>query len=302
MFEILIPTFTFLSILSLGIAVVAMQQMKRQAMRDRLIKLNGHVLPKKPSGVGAGLQHAMRDLGARISGGAGSHNLQQQMVRAGFHGAAAASIYMGIKILLLLLGGLGIGIAILPLHLGVPLKAALIVMVAGLLFFLPNAILAARRRKRSIEVRSNLPDVVDLLEVGVSSGMSLDMAWNLVTDEIRRVSTTLADEMALSNLEIHLGAPRVVAMRNFAQRTGVEEISSLVAVLVQSEQFGTSVAEALRVFAATMRDIRSSRAQELAEGMAVKLLFPMILLIFPALMVVLVGPAGIGLYQLFAGQ
>ncbi len=154
---------------------------------------------------------------------------------------------------------------------------------------------------RREEVRRHLPDAVDLLEISVSAGMGLDMAWNMVTDEIRRVSTTLADEMALTNLEIHLGAPRAEAMRHMAQRTGAEEISSLVAVLVQTDRFGTSVAKALENFTSSMREGRSFRAQEVAEKMAVKLLFPMVIFIFPAVLVVLAGPAVIGLFKILGG-
>jgi tight adherence protein C len=130
--------------------------------------------------------------------------------------------------------------------------------------------------------------------------MGMDMAWNSVSDEVRAVSPTLADEMALTNLEIHLGAPRVVAMRNMARRTGADELSSLVAVLVQSERFGTSVVDALRTYANAMRETRSMRSQEAAEKMAVKLLFPMILFIFPSVILVMIGPAGMTLYKVFA--
>src|SRR5581483_2241142 len=105
------------------------------------------------------------------------------------------------------------------------------------------------------------------------------------------VSPVLADEMALTNLEIHLGAARADAMRAMASRTGAEELSSLVAILVQSERFGTSIIEALRIFAMSMRENRSMHSQEEAEKMAVKLIFPMVLFIFPAMLMVLAGPA-----------
>ena len=146
----------------------------------------------------------------------------------------------------------------------------------------------------------HLPDAIDLLEVCVSAGIGLDLAWNLVSDEIHRVCPMLADEMALTNLEIHLGSPQTVAMRNLAKRTGVQEISRLVAVLVQSERFGTSVADTLRTFAAAMREGRSARAEEAAERMAVAMLLPMILFIFPAVFVVVAGPAGIILAKMLS--
>jgi tight adherence protein C len=131
--------------------------------------------------------------------------------------------------------------------------------------------------------------------------MGLDMAWNAVCDEFRGVSQILADEMALSNLEMHLGAPRADAMRNMAKRTGVEDISSLVATLVQSERFGTSVSQALRTYADAMRQERSARAEEAAEKLAIKLLFPMVMFIFPCMFVVILGPAGVRIKEMFLG-
>jgi tight adherence protein C len=128
--------------------------------------------------------------------------------------------------------------------------------------------------------------------------MGLDMGWNAVADESRRVSDTLADEMALTNLEMHLGANRTSAMRHMVERTGVDELGSLVAVLVQSERFGTSITEALRTFAKSMREIRSQRAQECAEKMAVKLIFPMVLFIFPVTFIVVGGPAAMKLLEI----
>ena len=114
------------------------------------------------------------------------------------------------------------------------------------------------------------------------------------------MSAPLADEMALTNLELHLGGSRAVAMRHMAKRTGVDDITSFVAVLVQSERFGTSIGEAVRTFAESMREERSLRAQEAAEKMAVKLLIPLVLFIFPALFAVLVGPAGIQIVHTFS--
>jgi tight adherence protein C len=150
-------------------------------------------------------------------------------------------------------------------------------------------------KKRHDEIRRHLPEAVDLLEVCVSSGIGLDMAWNIVADEIQHVSTTLADAMALTNFEIHLGASRAEAMRRMATRTGVDELASLAAILIQTERFGTSIAAALRVFAESMREERTFTAQENAEKMAVKLILPMVLFIFPAVLIIVAGPAAIAI-------
>src|SRR5690606_7064279 len=113
---------------------------------------------------------------------------------------------------------------------------------------LPSLYVDIRRRARATEIQHHLPEAVDLLEICVTAGMGLDMAWNAVSDEIRRVSPTLADEMALANLEMHLGADRAVAMRHMAERTNSNDINALVGTLVQSERFGTPISDALRVF------------------------------------------------------
>jgi tight adherence protein C len=175
-------------------------------------------------------------------------------------------------------------------------KLVVVMMTSLGLFFVPNIIVSSRRARRAREIRRYLADALDLLEICASAGMGIDMAWNSVADEVRSVSATLADEMALTNLEIHLGAKRADAMRHMAQRTGAEELSSLVAVLVQSEKFGTSITDALRNFATSMRETRSQRAQETAEKMAIKLIFPMIAFIFPAAVMVMAGPAFISLF------
>ncbi|MEN6626011.1 MAG: type II secretion system F family protein [Candidatus Sumerlaeia bacterium] len=233
----------------------------------------------------------LRWLGTRASFRGTSRKLQQSLVQAGMLSPHAAVHYLGIKLVFLLAGFAGLTALQLALELD-PARGFL--MIAGgtmTLFFLPNLYVVWRREKYCTEIRGYLPDTVDLLEICVSAGMGLDMAWNTVGGEIRRISPRLADEMALTNLEMHLGVPRADAMRHMSVRTGADEIGSLVAVMVQSERFGTSIAEILKVFATTMREQRSQRAEEKAEKMSVKMIFPMVLFIFPALLIIAVGPA-----------
>ncbi len=177
------------------------------------------------------------------------------------------------------------------------------ISLGGLIpFFVPNFAVLIRERKRREEIRQHLPDAIDLLEICVSAGIGLDMAWNLVADEIRHVSSVLGSAMDLSNFEMHLGASRTEAMRNMATRTGAEQLTSLAAILVQSERFGTSVADTLREFATWMREERHLTAEERAEKMPVKMLFPMALFIFPAIMVIAIGPAMIHITRTLATQ
>lgn len=244
----------------------------------------------------------MEKLGKSVSSQKGaSPKLKQQLLQAGYHQTTAPAVFIGAKLLLFAAGLCVSCFGILPLPIALHYKVLIIASASALLSFLPNIYVGFRRDRRRQEVQIYLADAVDLLEICVSSGMGFDMAWNSVSDEMRRVSTTLADEMALTNLEIHLGAQRATAMRNMASRTGAEEISSMVATIVQSDKFGTSIADALRVFATSMREQRSQKAEEAAEKMAVKLLFPMVLCIFPAMLIVVAAPSVIMFFKTVGG-
>jgi tight adherence protein C len=210
-------------------------------------------------------------------------------------------LFIGTKILLLF-AGLGLGLALTySLRWTTATKSLAVLGGATFLFFVPNMIVRMKGNRRTSEIRVCLPDAVDLLEICVSSGMGLDQAWNVVTEKISSVSMLLGDEMAYTNLEIHMGAPRSLAMRHLGDRTGCQEASSLAAALTQSEQFGTSIAETLKTFAGSMRENRSMLAQEFAEKLAVKLLFPLVFLIFPAIIIVVCGPAGIEWAKVLSG-
>jgi tight adherence protein C len=245
----------------------------------------------------------MEKLALLLAYGQPSAKLSQELARAGYHSPNAPYVYLGAKVLLLIGGLVGGASLLLFFEYAWTMVLPAAVVCGLLLSFLPNLALNWRRSSRRAEIRQHLPDALDLLEICVTSGMGLDTAWNAVADEVRSVSPTLADEMALTNLELHLGAPRATAMRKMADRTGAEEVSSLVAVLVQAERFGTSIRDALRTFAQTMRERRSMLAQEAAEKIAVKLLFPLVVFIFPAVLVVVAGAAVLGLFQtIFRGR
>jgi tight adherence protein C len=250
------------------------------------------------------LLFAVQRAGELVAKGGGSQGLRQKLASAGYHGANASAIFLGSKVLLFGGGVLAINSLLFPFHadLGMATVYMLTAMTGGVFFFLPDLAVGIARDRRRQTIRRHLPDAVDLIEICVSAGLGLDQAWNSVAEEIRRVCPTLADEMELTNLEISLGASRAVAMRHMAERTGAEDISSLVALLVQSERFGASIVDALRTFATTMRETWSQRAEEAAERMAVKMLFPMVLFIFPALIIIMVGPAVLGFVQNFKGH
>jgi len=193
---------------------------------------------------------------------------------------------------------------------GVNLKPNLlllfIVASAGLGYFLPNVFLARRIAYRKREILDSFPDAMDLIIVCVESGLGLDAALARVSEEMHMISPTLGEELHLINLELRAGSSRERALRNLALRTGVEDIDTLVAMLVQSDRFGTSIAQALRVHAENLRTKRRLRAEEAAAKIALKLLFPLIFFIFPSMLLVLLGPALISIHRIMlpalAGQ
>ena len=290
--DLLIAFTTLLAVIFLGGALVTGLAARRQKIAKRLVGLQEDAGDMDGSVEKTLLVRTLMRIGSVVSSSKGpSLGLRTQLSRAGFQGRSAVTIFLGAKMILLVAGLLAVGAFTLMIDMTFMTKSLVVMLGAVIPFFLPNMLMRLRHQRRTFEVRTHLPDVVDLLEICVSGGMGLDMAWNSVADEIRTVSPLLANEMALTNLEMHLGVSRGDAISNMADRTGSEDLAGLVAVLVQSEKFGTSVSEALETFAKTMREIRSERAEESAQKMALKMLFPMILLIFPCVMMVAVGPA-----------
>ncbi|MCG3136434.1 MAG: hypothetical protein HJJLKODD_00267 [Phycisphaerae bacterium] len=170
----------------------------------------------------------------------------------------------------------------------------------GIGFMLPNYWLSTATRKRCEKIRNGLPDSMDLLVISVESGLALDGAILRVGDEMRNVHPELSEEFQIVTYEGQMGIPRSEALGNMALRTGIPEIKSLVAVITQAERFGTSVAKALRNQAEALRTKRRQAAEERAQKTTVKLMLPLILFIFPAIFVVLLGPAMIQIYQKFS--
>ena len=284
------------SVVMIGAAILRLRIARRESDTVRRRILEEHEVPVGLEGRSRLITTARR-AGELVTPQGASLSLRQKLAAAGYHGASSAEVFLGAKLLLLIVGGGAV--AALLLRADMPMGTTLLLAAFGgaVLFFVPDLVVGIARDRRREEIRRNLPGAIDLLEICVSAGLGLDQAWTSVAEEIRRVSPTLADEMELTNLEISLGTSRAVAMRHMAERTGAADISSLVALLVQSERFGASIVDALRTFATTMRETWSQRAEEAAERMAVKMLFPMVMFIFPALLIVLVGPALLGLIE-----
>ena len=298
--QVLIPILTFASVTLIGLAILLARQIRdKQQLQQRLSQSMGPPTSGPKQVLESRVQKILHRTGRAVSSNGPSASLRADLAGAGFHGFLAGEVYLGIKSFLFLGGLVVLTFAVLPAtSLSITVRILLVLAGAVLLSFVPNVIVGLRRRKRREEVRRGLPEAIDLLEIGVTAGMGMDMAWNSVADEMRRVSPVLADEMTLTNLETHLGTERPTAVQHMADRTDAEELASLSGVLAQSEQFGTSVSDALRSFAGSMREVRMLHAEETAEKMAVKLLIPMILFIFPTILIVTAGPAAIRLVDL----
>ena len=297
--KIIIPGLTFLSIMAVGASILLSKAQKRKNLETRMhegisLEKGTSAMDKKKSG----LVQLLEKIGNVASHGRASTTLWEELVRAGYYSRNAPAVYTGVKLILFVIGFVAAAIFLVPANLHIVTKINFIFFSGVSLFFVPNVLLRVRLKNRHDEICLHLPDAIDLLEICVSSGIGLGAAWNVVADEIQHVSPTLAGAMALTNFEIHLGVSRIDAMRHMATRTNVDQLSSLAATLVQTERFGTSIATALKEFAQSMREQRYFTAEEKAEKMAVKLIVPMVLFIFPAVLIIVAGPAVLAIFNM----
>jgi tight adherence protein C len=235
------------------------------------LKRLGTALPRSPSEMG---------------------KLQQKLVCAGYRRHEAVAVFFGIR-----LGVAVLFFAVFASPLLVRPNLGFALAGAGLGYLLPSMALGRLAKKRQHRIRMGMPDALDLLVVSVEAGLGLDQAIQRVGEEIAFAHGDLSDELRLVNLELRAGKGRTDALRALAERTGVDDLSSLVAMLVQTDRFGTSVAQSLRVHADTMRTKRRQRAEEAAAKTGVKMVFPLVFCIFPAIWVVTIGPAAIKFVQ-----
>ena len=214
--------------------------------------------------------------------------LRLRLVQAGYRRHEAVTIFFGIRVMFAL--------ALFALFASPILARPHILMALGGLglgYILPGMILARLAKRRAHRIRLSLADALDLLVVSVEAGLGLDQALTRVGAELKFAYPELAEELNLINLELRAGKPRPEALRNLADRTGVDDLSALVTMLIQTDKFGTSVAQSLRVYSETLRTKRRQRAEEAAAKTGVKMVFPLVFCIFPAIWVVTIGPAAI---------
>jgi len=291
-------TFLFLFLL---IASGGLILFYREAMIQRISAV---ITPRpKPGSLRETIAHTGSSLGSMVSqfervvpkSKADVSVVQQRLIRAGYRRDSAVNYFYGAKVLV------PIFLVMLAFVTGIghsnPFFVYLIAIGVG--FLLPDFWLSNRISARQARIRRGLPDVLDLLVICIEAGLSLDQSIARTADELILAHPAICDELGMVVLEQRAGCPRADAWRHFAERTNVESVRNLVSVLIQSEKFGTSIAKTLRVHSDTLRTQRRQKVEEQAAKTTVKLVFPLVLFIFPSLFLVTLGPAAITVMESF---
>jgi len=238
------------------------------AFRDLLRRL-GNILPTSPKDVTV---------------------MERRLIRAGFRSAGALKTFYGAKVALGVLLPVLATVAVAGAGVSAERKGVFVLLCLAAGFFGPNEYVRMRVKRRQKAINKALPNALDLLVVCVESGLGLDQAIMQVAKDLERAHPEISQEFSLVNLELRAGKRRAEALRNMADRTGVEDLRKLVAVLIQADRFGTGVAQSLRTHSDYMRVQARQRAEEKAAKLGVKLVFPIFFCILPSLFVVTVGP------------
>ena len=295
----------FLAVIFIGVfgaALVAARLLTNNAVRDRLDALSEQ--PESSFDKGRWLQQLVNIASplAKLSvpaEGWETSAARRRFINAGWRTPAAPGLFYAAKTGLALL---------LPLLVFLYLsstgsqaegmtKLSYLLVGAAIGYYVPGLVLNHVIKRRQRDIFESFPDALDLMTVCVEAGLAMDAALARVAQEIGLKSVILAEELQLVTLELRAGSAKEKALRNLSLRTGVEDVDALVTMLIQADRFGTSVADSLRVQSELLRTKRRQRAEEQAAKIALKLLFPLIFFIFPSLLVVLLGPALLQLYQ-----
>ena len=293
---LLLPALAFVcgSLLVAAVAL-ALKSNAGVSVEDRLAEVTGSSVPNGFEGTGYfdAFVGGLRRLGAAAPRStAEMGKIQQRLVASGFRRPEALYVFLGIRV------GIGlIAFAVLASPVLMRPNVGYALGACGFGYLVPGMLLARRAKARQHRIRLSLPDALDLLVVSVEAGLGLDQAIQRVGEELAYAHPELCEELRLVNLELRAGKARPDALHNLANRTGVDDLSSLVAMLVQTDKFGTSVAQSLRVHSETLRTKRRQRAEEAAAKTGVKMVFPLVFCIFPAIWVVTIGPAAMKFMQ-----
>jgi len=273
---------------------------KESRVSERLEELRNPLLREKARGSSKGGMGSMIEKAAPALSKAlqpktelEQNDLKVRLANAGFNSPTAPQIFLAIKFSMLI-GGALLGGGFGMLRYGATQAGfTTIGLAAGAGFYLAGIGLWYLRRKRMQEIFLSLPDALDLLVVCVEAGLGLDSAMRRVGDELKDTHKALCEEINMCNLQLQMGRSKRDVLHDFGVRTGVDDVKALVAILIQADRFGSSIAQALRVQSDSMRVKRRQIAEEKAQKTAVQMLFPMVIFIFPGIFVVLVGPAAI---------
>jgi tight adherence protein C len=305
----LAPWATFFAVLLAAYSLYLLRTYRAEQIRRRLSQIQNFQVPsagKTSAQEGTFQVHWLKPVGELIAPDNEwrKSEIRRQLVKAGYRRQIAIFIYLGAK---LLLAAIGVGVVVLGyiftgnfFLLVTPRAIMVIILVGGFSFFLPDLFLSRRIAARRLDFIEGFPDALDLLVVCVEAGLGLDSAIDRVSKEIRLSHAHLAGELGLIPLEVRAGKTRREALQGLADRTEVDQVHSLVTLLVQAEQFGTSIASALRAYAEEMRTERIQRAREKAAKLPVRLIFPVAIFIFPALFLVVLGPAVVQIYEVLS--
>ncbi|HEX6285142.1 MAG TPA: type II secretion system F family protein, partial [Pyrinomonadaceae bacterium] len=227
--------------------------------------------------------------------------LQKKLMMAGFRSPNAPSVYRALQLISMI--ALPSGIALLWMFLARPFSGALMPVLfafaAG--FLLPRFILNRLVASRQLKITWGLADALDLMVITMEAGLGLNAAMLKVCEELKDVHPDISKEFEIANLEIRVGRDRSEALRNLAERTGVEDLNSLVGMLIQADRFGTSIARAVRVYSDSLRTKRRQRAEQAAQKAAFKLLLPLGALLFPTMFLIILGPALLNISDMLGG-
>ena len=300
--ETLAPVFVFVAIVSGVFWLLSTLSRRNSQAEERLEKIGRpkSLMDLELSAVAsrqrfAGLKEAFSSLGSSMQPQSDleKNSLRVKLANAGFRSESAPTVYLGLRVVCLAAMLVPAVVACLAVY-GFTLSALWKIGLAGCAgFYLPQIALWMLISDRKQQIFMTLPDALDLLVVCVESGLGLDAAMRKVTDEMKGHAKVMCEELALANLQLQMGRPRREVLHDLGVRTGVDDVKSLAAILIQADRFGASIAQALRVQSDSMRTRRRQLAEEKAAKTAVKLIFPLVMFIFPAIFVVLVGPAAI---------
>jgi len=306
-----IASFFVFFMLSMGVAQVMAQRKKRWEVIRKIsgagerfdIFKNEEINKKEDRSLKGLFLTLFTSIGTRISSrqSIDYSGVRLKFLRAGLRGENAAAAFWGAKIYL----GLFLVIISILSHIIIlkTLDSTLfmgLTVAAGILgFYLPDIWLYLKANSRKAKIIEGLPDALDLLGLCIEAGLGWDSAINRVAKELSMINPVLSEELRLMNLELRAGKARIDALRNLALRTNSSEINNLVTLLIQTDQFGTSLVDAIRVYSDSYRTKRFQKAEEIAAKLPVKMIFPLGIFIFPALFIVILGPAMISIYKIF---